>query len=121
MKKATSYIDLSRVEKLTKGDPVKMQRYLHQFLELIPEKIDELKTLQINENREKIRELIHHIGPHLVYFGVPEVNETLKFIESNINTIPFSELRIILNKLLFNINKAIEEISNIAAKYLDKQ
>ena len=119
MKKVTSYIDLTRVKKLTKGDPVKMQKYLLQFLDLIPKKIAELKILQTFEDRERTRELIHHIGPHLVYFGVPEIIETLKYIEDKIDTISFSELQKVVADTLYKTERAIEEINNIVNKHSD--
>lgn len=116
MKEDTSHINLSRLVKLTKGDEIKMLKYLHQFLDLISPKVIALKVYLVNKNHKKTRELIHHIGPHLIFFGVPDVKEMLELIEEEIEFTLTKELQENIGKLLINIEKATEEINNIVVK-----
>ena len=107
------FIDLDNVQSICRGDKVKMLRYLNQFNELIPQRKDYLKLSLMNGDRFMIRQILHKMSPQLQFFGIKGVTIPIQRMEFEYETIPINELEILVNDIIFKLEGAIKEVSNI--------
>ena len=111
------HIDLNSIIEVSRGDNEKLKKYLLQFQELIPERMNILKECLEREERKLIRQTLHQMSPQLQVFGVPEVVAPIKRLEFEYESMPFEELRNLVEKILQRLNKANQEIQNVMEIY----
>lgn len=123
MENLDEYFDLTRTERLCKGDSEKINRYLIQFSTLMTPKVAELEEHIALGDKEAIRKVIHFMAPQLEFFGrakfriiLNELNTTKKTeisadqlaqISSEIYQI--KKARALLDQHFFKQNKAIND------------
>lgn len=62
-------ISLTKLQDLYGGNRLKMQEYLQQFLEIVPERLQQLKQMVAENNREAIYQSAHRLKPQLGFWN----------------------------------------------------
>ena len=62
----TTYINPQNLISISRGDKTRMLKYLNQFQELIPQRIESLKNSLEAEDRKMIRQILHQMSPQLI-------------------------------------------------------
>ncbi|WP_053972413.1 hypothetical protein [Mangrovimonas sp. ST2L15] len=106
----TKYINLEHVYGISRGDKDKILKYLNQFNELIPERLDLLNRALLLKNREQVRQIIHKMSPQLQFFGIQSISHHIHKLELDFKTMPFSELTAMVNDIILNLEQAIKEV-----------
>lgn len=109
----TNYIDPQNLLNISRGDKNRMERYLRQFQELIPTRIDDLKKYQKNKDRKMIRQTLHQMSPQLQFFGIQGVVDPIRRLEFEYQTIPLEELKFLIDRILEKLDGACGEVDSI--------
>lgn len=107
------YIDLQNVINIARGDRLRMLKYLDQFLELIPQRMDALRISIADEDRKSTRQILHQMSPQLQFFGIPGVVTPIRRLEHEYQTMPLSELRALVMDILEQLENAVEEVQKV--------
>jgi HPt (histidine-containing phosphotransfer) domain-containing protein len=113
MEFSTSYIDLSNVKIISRGDSQRMEKYIRQFYELIPERLELLKKALLEEDRAQIRQITHKMAPQLQFFGVQQISIPIKRLELEYLSMSIKELHELVSGIIAKLEDAIAEISTI--------
>jgi HPt (histidine-containing phosphotransfer) domain-containing protein len=105
-----NHIDLQSLINISRGDQQKVLKYLHQFLELIPPRVEKLKAGMQAENRLLVRQILHQVSPQLHFFGVPGVVEPIRRLELEYESMPMGNLRLLVKDVVVKLQRAIEEV-----------
>ena len=106
----TKYIDPQNLISISKGDPQRMLKYLNQFQELIPKRIESLKASLAAEDRKMTRQILHQMSPQLQFFGIPDVIQPIRRLEFEYQTMPIEDLKSLVNDILLKLDGAIHEV-----------
>lgn len=109
------FIDLEELARLARGDKDKMQKYLLQFTELIPDRLENLHGALQAEDRTMIRKILHNMRPQLEFFGVPNVSPPIRRLALEYQTIPMPELKQMVNEIIPILEKALGEVREVLA------
>ena len=90
-----------------------MLKYLNQFQELIPQRVENLKSYLNSENRKMIRQTLHQMSPQLQFFGIPEVIIPIQRLEHEFMTMPNEDLQSLVNDIVIKLDDATNEIAII--------
>ena len=99
-------IDLSQVEAIARGNPARVQRYLGQFLELVPPRMAALQQHRTRRDRRQIRQTLHSMRPQLAFFGVPGITAPIDRLELEYDTMPWPELEALLDDIMPRLKAA---------------
>jgi len=66
----TTIINPKELIHIARGDNKIIYKYLLQFQQLIPQRIESLKESLKAEDRKMIRQLLHQMSPQLQFFGI---------------------------------------------------
>ena len=108
-----SFIDPQNLLTLTRNDKTRMLKYLNQFLELIPSRVESLKNSMRTEDRKMIRQILHQMSPQLQFFGIPGVVIGIRRMEHEYETISIEELNRIVNDILLKLEGATKDIEMV--------
>lgn len=86
-------VDLSFLEKFTKGDTKKMQRYIKLYLEVAPQTFEQMQQNLDDNNWEQLRIHAHSLKPQTDFVGVSELKETLVKIEDAVKDGNYSVIK----------------------------
>lgn len=86
-------VDLSFLKQFTKGNTVKMKRYITMYLEITPEIFDRMHTDINNQNWADLAINAHSLKPQADFIGTTELKEVLIQIENGVKNNDISELR----------------------------
>lgn len=109
----TTHLNLQNLIDLSKGDSDRILKYLLQFQELMPGRIENLKKELSENNRVKIRQILHSMSPQLQFFEIPNVTIPINRMEHEYNTLERKELESMVENILIQLEGATEEINNI--------
>ncbi|MFY0631774.1 MAG: Hpt domain-containing protein [Flavobacteriaceae bacterium] len=109
----TRIIDPQELINIARGDTKIIHKYLAQFQELIPKRIESLEENLKTENRKMIRQLLHQMSPQLQFFGVKDVIEPIRRLELEYETMPFEDLTALVKLVLVKLNLAIKDVDVI--------
>ena len=109
----TEFIDPRNLIGISKGDKARTLKYILQFQELIPTRINNLKESLKNKDRKMVRQIIHQMSPQLQFFGIPEVIEPIKQIELEYETMSFEDMSILADKIIENTQRATKDVASI--------
>lgn len=109
----TKLIDPNGLIKIARGDNKRILKYLNQFLELIPQRIEGLKKSIDAEDRKMTRQILHQMSPQLQFFGIMQVIPPIKRLEKEYETIPISELKSMVTEILSILEQACQEVKMI--------
>lgn len=82
-KKLGSVLDMSFLEKFTKGDSAKMAKYIKIFLKNAPEQLTSLNENLDAHNWNQLRATAHSLKSQLRYMGVFPLKDTIQTVENN--------------------------------------
>lgn len=110
---STSYIDLSNVIAISRGDSSRVLKYIVQFQELISERKTLLKKALSTLDRVQIRQITHKMIPQLNFFGVKDVSIPINRLEFEYNTMPNEELKVLVLYIISILDAALDEVTKI--------
>jgi len=116
----TTYTDLNNVVTISRGDASRMLKYLKQFIELIPERLTEVRHALDLHDRVLIRQLLHKMSPQLQFFGIKDVTIPIQRLEFEYESMPFIELELIVNDIIVKLEDALDEISRLIDLHFEK-
>ena len=90
-----------------------MLKYLNQFQELIPSRVESLKKSLEDGDRKMVRQLLHQMSPQLQFFGIPEVVTPIRRLEHEYETMPIENLKMLVNDILIKLEFASKEVTLI--------
>ena len=119
MNLTTTHIDLSSVKAISRGDLIRLEKYIRQFNELIPERLELLKKALFEEDRVLIRQIAHKMAPQLKFFGVKGINFPIKRLELEYLSLPKQELLELVSDIITKLEDAIAEVSTILKHHFE--
>lgn len=111
------YINLENVLAVSRGSTERMLKYLFQFQELIPERLDQLKKAKNQDNRTQIRQILHKMSPQLQFFGIQNIIIPIQRLEFEYETMPNQELEVLVNEIISKLEGALIEVTKTIQKY----
>ncbi len=109
----TTYIDPQNLIEISRGDNSRMLKYLNQFQELIPKRIESLKISIETEDRKMTRQILHQMSPQLQFFGIPDVINPIRRLEHEYKTMSIADLKALVNDILIKLDGASKEVELI--------
>lgn len=106
-----NYIDLNNVKTISRGDDARMLKYLNQFNILIPERIVQLQKALEEQDRLKIRQILHQMSPQIQFFGLLRVSSQIQRLELKYASITFEDLNTQVNQIITILKKSLAEVS----------
>lgn len=76
-------VDLSFLEKFTKGKRYKFERYIRMYLELAPESYQEMEIGLSERDHQKVANQAHGLRPQATFMGIVGLDEVLLSIETD--------------------------------------
>jgi HPt (histidine-containing phosphotransfer) domain-containing protein len=109
----TAFIDPNNLIGIAEGNKDRTLKYLLQFQELIPSRINKLKDSLENKDRKMTRQILHQMSPQIQFFGIPDVVQSIKKLELEYETMPFNDLNELVDKIIVKLNLAIKDVQSI--------
>lgn len=91
-------VDLSFLERFTKGDTRKMKRYINIYLAIAPGTFEQMEQHVIDQDWEQLRIKAHSLKPQADYMGIPKLKAVLVEIEQSIYEAKFERLFALFEK-----------------------
>ena len=107
----TTYINPQKLLTISRGDKNRLLKYLNQFQELIPQRIENLMESLDSEDRRMIRQILHQMSPQLQFFGIPGVVDPIRRLEDEYEIMPMEDLEFLVNDILMKLDKASKEVA----------
>ncbi len=79
-------VDLSFLETFTKGNKIKLKRYISMYLKVAPEILDRMGENIENQNWSDLAINAHSLKPQTEYMGIPALKEVLIEIENSVKS-----------------------------------
>jgi HPt (histidine-containing phosphotransfer) domain-containing protein len=109
----TKYLDPQNLIEVSHGDERRLLKYLNRFQELIPQRIEKLQQSLEAEDRNSIRQTVHQMSPQLQFFGVLDIEATVRRLEFEYETLPLKELNSLVHDFLAKLEGVREEVNMI--------
>ena len=77
-------VDLSFLEKFTKGDTNKMSRYIRLYLQVAPDTFNKMEENLRERDWKQLRINAHSLKPQADYMGIPALKNILMQIENDV-------------------------------------
>lgn len=104
-------VDLSFLEKFTKGDSKKMKRYISMYLDSTPKILEDMEGYLKNKNWEQLRISAHSLKPQAEFIGIPLLKDSLIKIENAVQGELYESLSNLYQKT-FDIHIASQKVLN---------
>ena len=108
-----SHINLDNLETISRGDSVRMLKYLEQFKALIPKRLNQLVLALDTQDRVLIRQILHKMSPQLQFFGIQEVAMPIQRMEFEYENMPINELVNLVKGIITKLENAVAEVSKL--------
>lgn len=92
--------DLTFLKTFTKGDTLKMKRYIKLYLQQAPGILDAIKANIEKEDWEQVRIQAHALKPQAEYMGAAQLKESLAGIEVAVSGASFELVPILYQEVL---------------------
>jgi HPt (histidine-containing phosphotransfer) domain-containing protein len=109
----TRYVSLDQVSSLARGNKEVILEYLHQFIELVSDRLSELSADLSREDREGVRESLHRMIPQLEVFGLGGVVGDIRNLAYNYQDMPWEELESIAEGISSELDMACDEVAGV--------
>jgi len=109
----STYVDLENLVGISRGNKERMLDYLNQFQELVPQRVQDLKRGLQDGDRKMICRVIHQMSPQMLFFGIPDVLESIQRLENEYQTMPFEELNSLTQDILAKLDGATAAVAGI--------
>jgi HPt (histidine-containing phosphotransfer) domain-containing protein len=110
-------IDLSFLEKFTKGNTSKMKRYITMYLSTAPEIFERMDENIAQENWSDLAINAHSIKPQTDYMGIQSLKNIFIEIENGIKNEEYESLKVLYKKA-YEIHKKSEILLNAKLEQL---
>lgn len=100
-------VDLTFLEKFTKGDNAKMKRYISIYLKTAPQIIQEMENNITSHDWEQLRINAHSLKPQADFMGIPKLKNVLIDIENYASQGHLNEMEN-LYEITFKLHKESE-------------
>lgn len=117
VKQNMNYIDLGNVETISRGDATRRLKYLNQFKELIPERLDQLQSVVADQNRFEVRRIVHQMSPQIQFFGISGITPLIQQLELEYETISLEDLKAQVAQIIGILEKSLAEVSQLIDTY----
>ncbi len=107
------YIGLSQLEQITRGSAERKQRYLRQFLQLVPKRVEKVQEAMSQKDRALIRQTLHSMRPQLQFFEVPWVDQPIQEMEFTYETMEWEKMEQLTEKILHQLAEACKEVESL--------
>lgn len=109
----TTIINPQELINISRGDRKIIYKYMLQFQELIPNRIEGLEESLKTENRKRVRQLLHQMSPQLQFFGINDIMQPIRRLELEYETMPIEDLKVLVQSVLIKLNLAIKDVNLI--------
>jgi len=110
-------IDLSFLEKISKGDIPKMKRYISMYLTVAPEIFERMQKNLDEENWLDLALNAHSIKPQTDYMGIESLKQVLMEIENAVVKSNYTSLAMLF-ETAFELNEKSQVVLNNKLKEL---
>jgi HPt (histidine-containing phosphotransfer) domain-containing protein len=110
-------IDLSFLEKFTKGNTSKMKRYITMYLSTAPDIFERMNKNITQENWSDLAINAHSIKPQTDFMGIKSLKNILIEIENAVKNEEYESLKVLYQKA-YEIHKKSEILLNDKQKQL---
>jgi len=93
-------IDLSFLEKFTKGDTRKMKRYINMYLNIAPKTFNTMKENIKSQDWEQLRIQAHSLKPQADYMDIAKLKKVLGEIENEVQNGAYDSLKNLYDQAL---------------------
>ena len=100
-------VDLSFLEKFTKGSIPKMKRYISMYLNMAPETLERMRQNIENRSWQELAVNAHSLKPQADYMGIATLKEVMIEIENKAKSGKVDDLEILYKKAI-SIHKESE-------------
>ena len=100
-------VDLSFLEKFTKGNTTKMKRYISMYLNMVPETFERMHQNIKDKSWPELAINAHSLKPQADYMGIAILKEVLVEIENMVKRDQVNDLESLYTKAV-NIHKDSE-------------
>lgn len=91
-------VDLSFLEKFTKGNPSKMRRYIAIYLNTAPDSFEKMKQNIADKAWTDLAINAHSLKPQAEFMGISELKELLIEIENEVKSEQFEGMETLFTK-----------------------
>ena len=109
-------VDLSFLEKFTKGNTTKMKRYISMYLDMAPETFERMRVNIDDKSWQELAVNAHSLKPLADYMGIAILKELLIEIENKVNSDQLEGMETLFAKA----NSIHSESEILLQKYLNK-
>jgi HPt (histidine-containing phosphotransfer) domain-containing protein len=106
----SSGINFSRLQQVSGNDKEKLKEYLRQFVELVPLRVQQLKSSSEENDAEEIYQSAHKLKPQLGFFGMKREELIANTLEMKAHDFSSEELTRLISQLEKGCNLALKEI-----------
>ena len=113
MERTLKYISLDNLEATCRGDRTRMRKYLDQFLDLIPQRVEELTGALKKDQRVLVRKILHKMSPQLEFFGIQDTMIPIRRLEFEYETMLYNDLEMLVNGIIYKLDGALSDIERV--------
>lgn len=106
-------LNLDRLDQLCKGNAEKKQRYLRQFLEMIPPAIEKIRVGLEAGDSQAIRQAVHFLAPQLAFFGIEDFALILKQLGRQPDRLNLHDLHQSIVQAVDKTSQATTKVQNL--------
>ncbi|MFT4611814.1 MAG: HPt (histidine-containing phosphotransfer) domain-containing protein [Glaciecola sp.] len=107
----TKIINPQDLINISRGDDKIIHKYLLQFQELIPQRIESLQKYLEAEDRKQVRQLLHQMSPQIQFFGLIELVKPIRRLELDYETMSLEDLNILVDTVIIQLNLALKDVN----------
>lgn len=91
-------VDLSFLEKFTKGNTTKMKRYISMYLNMAPERFEIMDQNIKDKSWPELAINAHSLKPQVEYMGITTLKEVMIEIENRVKNTQLNDLESLVEK-----------------------
>lgn len=107
------YFDLDNLVDVARGNQKILLRYLNQFVQLVPSRLQELNGCVQEEDRSGAREVLHAMIPQLEFFGVQGVVGPIRDLQDIYLDVEWGELEERVNEIAGDLELTCGEVEEL--------
>jgi HPt (histidine-containing phosphotransfer) domain-containing protein len=108
-------VDLSFLEKFTKGDKKKMKRYIKIYLSIAPATFQDMEQHVKTQDWEELRIKAHSLKPQADYMGIPSLKAVLMEIEESVQNKQFGKLAGLFEEALSIHSQSVPQLKSLSS------
>ena len=106
-------VDLTFLEKFTKGDTTKMQRYISLYLEVAPKTFTEMQKNLKDKDWNQLRINAHSLKPQTEFMGITTLKNVLIKIEESVNSAQVDKIENLVEESLRIHEESANKLLNL--------